>query len=164
MLEVEVHKVLVSAKHLVVELSLREVVHTLVGHHRILATLALAVELGNGLAATEVAPPLNDVGRMIDILAVEIGLVSEFLKGFEVIVLIAQPPRVHLPKHPLRGHLIETCTAPGLAHAVGRNLKLERVSQLVGHAVHGLVLNTVGSHPQPTYEVVVGAAIGRAVK
>ena len=38
------------------------------------------------------------------------------------------------------------------------------MTEFVGHAVHLLVLYAVGSHPERTDEVVVGAAIGRTVE
>ena len=38
------------------------------------------------------------------------------------------------------------------------------MAEFVGHAVHLRVLDAVGRHPEGTDVVVVGAAVGRAVK
>ena len=81
-----------------------------------------------------------------------------------MIVLVGEPVGIHLPEHPLRRHLKETAAAPGLSHAIGHNLRLETMSQLMRHTVHFLVLDTVGRHPETADEVVVGTAIGRAVE
>ena len=81
-----------------------------------------------------------------------------------MVVLVGNPVGVHLPKHPLRGHLEETAAPPGITHRVGRNLELERVAQFVCHAVHLRVLDAVGGHPEGADEVIVGASIGGTVE
>ena len=101
---------------------------------------------------------------MIDVLQVEEGFMGEILECFEVVVLIGEPVGVHLPEHPLRGHLKESAASPCVAHGVGRYLQLERVAQLMCHAVHLLVLNAVGSHPKRSNEIVVGATISCTVE
>ena len=163
-LEVKVQQVLIAQEHLVVESFLRKSVDALVGDDRVLATLAVVVEVADGGLAVEIAPPLDDVGRMIDVLASQVSLVSELLESLEVVVLVAQPVGVHLPEHPLRSHLEESAASPAVAHLVGHVLQLEAVAQLMGHAVHRAILDAVGSHPQGADEIVVGAAIGSAVE
>ena len=164
MLEVEVHQVLVAPEHLVAERLLRQAIEVLVGDDRVLAAAPIAIEVADGGLAPQVAPPLYDVRRMIDVVHGEISLVGEFFKCIEVILLVLHPVGIHLPEHPLRRHLVEAGTAPGIACAVGRNLQLEGMAELVGKAVEFAVLNAVGSHPQCTDEVVVGATIGGAVE
>ena len=68
MLEVEVHQVLIASEHLVAELLLIQTVHPLIGHDGILADLTLPVEFCYRLPSVQVAPPLDDVGRVIDVL------------------------------------------------------------------------------------------------
>ena len=68
--EVEVHKMLVAAKHLVAEGRLRQTIQTFVGHCRVLAYLTLPKQLSNELAAMKVAPPLKYIRRVIDVVHV----------------------------------------------------------------------------------------------
>ncbi len=105
--EIEVQQVLVAQKHFVAELLLAEGVEPLVGDDGVLAAPPLAVEAAYCCAPAQVAPPLYDVGRVVDVLGVQVGLVRQLAEGFEVVVLVAQPMGVHLPEHPLAGHLVE---------------------------------------------------------
>lgn len=162
--EIEVEQVLVASEHLRAELLLREAPQTHIGHGGVLAYAALAEEVGYGGAAAALRPPLYHVGRVVDVLEVEEGLVGELLERLEVVVLVGEPVGVHLPEHPLARHLEEARAAPGIAEAVGLYLRLEGVAQLVGEAVELAVLYAVGGHPQRADEVVVGAAVGRALE
>ena len=160
MLEVEVHQVLVAAERLVAELLLRQSIEAFVGHDGIFADAASPVEVADGGLAAQVAPPLDDVGRMVDVVHGQIGLVGERLERIEVVLLVLHPVGIHLPEHPLRRHLEEAGASPRLTHRVGHDLRLEGMAQFVGQTVQLTVLDAVGSHPESTYIVVVGAAVG----
>ena len=81
-----------------------------------------------------------------------------------MVLLVVYPVGVDAPQHPLRCHLIEAAAAPCLAGFVGHDLQLEAVAEFVGQRVELLVLYAVGTHPQRPDEVVIGAAVGRAVE
>ena len=155
MSEVEGHDVLTGINHLVAELLLREAIETLVCNHGVLATLAGTVEVGNAGLATLHGPILEHIGRAVDILTIKVGLVDSLAICLEVVVLIGEPIGVDKPEHPLTGHLIKSRAAPCITYAIGRYLQLERMAQLVCHAVEFLILYTVGSNPQSSNEVVV---------
>ena len=136
----------------------------LVGHHGILALAAIAIEVGNGGQAMLLAPIGNDIGRVVDVGAVEVSLVGEFLKGFEVVVLVGEPIGIDKPEHPLRRHLEEAAASPTGRKAIGLDLQLERMAKLMGQAVELAVLYAVGGYPKGANEIVVGATVGRALK
>ena len=47
---------------------------------------------------------------------------GEIFESLEMIVLVGKPVGVHLPEHPLGGHLKKAASAPGIADTISRNL------------------------------------------
>ena len=80
-----------------------------------------------------------------------------------MVLLIFDPVGIHLPQHPLRGHLVGRAAAETAA-AVDRELKLECVTQFVRYAVELLVAHAGRRHPQRPDGITYAAAVGRIVE
>ena len=159
---VKTNDVSASLEHFVAHLQLIEAKETFVGHQGILSIAAFAEELTDNVATTYVAPVLQHVGRMIDVVEMQERAMGKFLECLVVIVLVGEPVGIDLPKHPLRSHLVETVGLPFPLGAVGTDLTLERVPQFVGDAVEFFVLHAVGGNPKGSDRVIVGATVGSA--
>ena len=74
----------IAVEHFIVELLLTHLILSLVGNHRVFAHLSLTIELCDAFQSVLLRPPFYHVWRVVDVLHVEIALMSEFPEGIEM--------------------------------------------------------------------------------
>ena len=114
MTEVEEHGVAMSLEELVVELFHVESCQAHISIGRVFGVAGGVIYLAYDFQAVLLAPPLQGVGRVVDIGSAKQRQVRLFLIVAPMVQLVLNPVGVYVPEHPLRSHLKETAAKPAL--------------------------------------------------